>query len=58
MTKYFKKSYQHNKSHHTTTDCHHPSTNHNNAIHSDRHKYKSHKTNDQVNEIIGQTHTS
>ena len=53
MTVYFKKSYKHKKSYHTSIDSHHPSTNHNSAIHSDRHKCKSHKTNDQINEIIG-----
>ena len=57
MAMYFKKSYKHNKPHHTCTDSHHPSTNHN-SIHADRHKCKSHNTNDQVNEIIWQTHVS
>ena len=58
MTKYFIKPYQHSKLHHTGTDSHHPSKNHNNAIHSDKHKHSSHNTNDHINEIIGQTHAS
>ena len=49
---------KHNKTHHSNTYHHHPSTNHYNAIHSDKHKCKSHTTNDQVNEIIAQTCTS
>ena len=56
MTNYFKKSYEHYKSQHNSTDSHHPSTGHNKAIHSDEHKCKLHNTNGQVNEIIGQTH--
>ena len=55
MTRYFKKSYKYNKSHHTSNNSHHPSTNHNSSIHSDKHKHKLQNTNDQVNEIIGQT---
>ena len=55
MTRYFKKSYKHSKTHHNSTDSHQPSTNHYNATHPDKHKCKSHNTNDQVNEIIGQT---
>ena len=54
----FKKSYKHNKTHHNHTNSHHPSTSHYNATHLDKHKLKSHNTNDQVNEIIGQTHAS
>ena len=54
MARYFKNSYKHNKTHHNSTDRCHPSTNHCNATHSDNHKYKSHNTNDHVNEIIGQ----
>ena len=55
MTMYFKKSYKHNKSHCTSTDSHHPSVNHNSTIHTDKHKCKSRNTNDQVNNITGQT---
>ena len=29
MTRYFRKSYKHNKSHHTSNENHHPRTNHN-----------------------------
>ena len=58
MTRYFKKSYKHNKPHFNNTDSQHPSTKHYNATHSDKHKCKSHNTNDQVNEIIGQTYAS
>ena len=35
----------------------HPSTDYYNTTHSDKHKCKSCNTNDEVNEIIGQTHT-
>ena len=55
MTRYFKKSYKHNRSHHTSIDNHHPSTNHNSSLHSDKYKCKSCNTNDQVKEIFGQT---
>ena len=55
MARYFKKSYKHKKSHHISTDSHHPSTNHNSSMHSEKQKCKLHNTNDQVNEIIGQT---
>ena len=58
MTKYFERSYQHNKTHHHSTDSHHPSTTHYNATHSDKHKCKPHNTNDQVNKIISQAHAS
>ena len=58
MTKYFKTSYKHNKTHHSNTDSHHPSTNHNNTINSNKYKCRSCNTNDQVNEIIGQTSAS
>ena len=57
MTKYFKKSYQHNKVHHDSIDNNHHNTSHYNKTHSDKHKHKSHNTNDQVYEIIGQTCT-
>ena len=33
MTRYFKKSYKHNKSHNTSNDNHYPSTNHNSSLH-------------------------
>ena len=55
MIRYFKNSYLHNKPQHSNTDSHHPSKNHNNVIHSDKNKCRSCSTNDQVNEIIGQT---
>ena len=58
MTRYFKKLCKHNKTYHSNTDSHHFSTNHNNAIHSNNHKCKSGNTNDQVNEIISETHAS
>ena len=58
MFRYFKKLYKHNKSHHTSTDSHHLSTNHNSSTHSDKCKCKSCKTNDQANEIVGQTHAT
>ena len=58
MTRYFKKSYKHNRSHHTSTKNHHPSTNHNSSLHSDKQKHKLHNINDHINESIGQTHTS
>ena len=58
MARFFKKSYKNNKSHHTSIDNHQCSTNNNSSIHSDKHKCKSHNTNDQVNKIIGQTCTS
>ena len=58
MTKYFKKSYTHNKIDHNNTDSHNPNTNHYNATHSDKHKCKSQNNNDEVNKIIGQTHVS
>ena len=55
MTRYFKKPYKHNKSHHNSTDSCHPCRSHYNVTHPDKHKCKFHKTNDQVKEIIGQT---
>ena len=58
MTRYFKKPYKHNKSHHTSNDNHHPSTNHNSSLHSDKHTCKSHNTNNQIMEITGQAHTT
>ena len=58
VTKYLKRSYKHNKKHHNNTGSLHPSTNHYNITHSDKHKYKSCSTSDQGNEIIGQTHAS
>ena len=54
ITRYFKQSYKHNKTHHSATDSHHASTNHN-TTHSDKHKCKSQNTSDQGNEIFGQT---
>ena len=58
ITIHFKKSYQDSKSNHISTDSHHPNTKQNNAVHSDKQKCKSCNTNDQVNEIIGQTPAS
>ena len=58
MARYFKKSYKHNKPHHNSNDNHHPSTNHNSSLLSDKLTYKSHNTNDEVNKIICQAHTS
>ena len=55
MIRYIKKPYKCSKTYHSNTDSHHSSTNHNDAIHSDKDKHKSHNTNDQVNEIIGET---
>ena len=55
MTRYFKISYKHNKTHLSSTDSHHPSTNHYNTTYSDKHKCKFCNSNDEVNEIIGQT---
>ena len=57
MMKYFQTSYKHNKSNHDSTDNTHPRPHQYSTIHADKHKCKSHNTNDQVNEIIGQTHT-
>ena len=54
MTRYFKKSYKHSKTHPSGTDSQHPSTNHYNKVHLDKHKCKSCNTSDEVNEIIGQ----
>ena len=57
MMKYFKKSKKHSKTHHDSTGGNHPSTNQCDTTHADKHKCKPHNTNDQVNEIIGQTNT-
>ena len=48
-------SHKHNKLHHTSTDSHDPSTNLNSSFHLHKLKCKSHNTNDQLNEITGQT---
>ena len=58
MTRYVKKSYKHNKSHNTSNNNHYPSTNHKSTLHLDKHTCKSCNTNNQVNKIIGQAHTS
>ena len=58
MTKYFKKSYKHSKSHPSDNDIHCLSTNNYSSPHSDKHKCKSHNNNDEVNEVINQTCTS
>ena len=58
MTRYFKKSYRQNRSHHSTTDTQYLSTNNNNAINLNKHKHRSCNTNDQVNEIVSQICTS
>ena len=58
MTRYFKKTYKYNKTHHSSTDSHHCSTSDYNTTHSDKHKFKSHNSNDEVNEIIDQRHAS
>ena len=58
LTWYFKRSYKHNRTLHNSTDSHHPIINHYIPTHSDKHKSKSHNTNDHFNEIIGQTHVS
>ena len=55
---YFKNSYKHNKTHHDSTDSNHSSLNQYNKTYSDKHKCKHHNISDQVNEIIGQIHTS
>ena len=57
MKKYFKKSYKHNKTHHDSTDSNDPSIKQYNITHVDKHKCKPCNTNDQVNEINGQTCT-
>ena len=57
MTKHFKKWYKHNKSNHDSTDSNHSGTNQYNTTHADKHKCKLCNSNDQVNEIIGQTCT-
>ena len=58
IMKYFKKSYQHNKRHYNSSNSHHSSRGYYNAVHSDKHKCKSHNPSNLVNEIIGQTCTS
>ena len=58
MTKYFKKSCTCNKSYPHDNGIHHINTNHYSTLHSDKHKCKSHNNNDEVNEVINQTHTS
>ena len=57
MTKYFKKSYKHNKSNHNSTDSNHSGTTQYNTTHADKNKCKWCNTNDQANEIRGQMHT-
>ena len=52
---FFKKSYKHNKSHHTKNGNNYPSIIHNGSLHSDNHTCKAHNTIDQVNKIISQT---
>ena len=58
MSQYFKKSYKHNKLHHTNIDNNYPSITHNSLPHSDKHTCKTHNSNDKVNKIIGQTQTA
>ena len=55
MTKYFEKSYKHNKTHHNSTHSHHQTTT-TQLIHTATNANL--KTSDQVNEIIGQTYAS
>ena len=58
MTKYFKRQYKHNKPHLSDDSNCHMSTNHCSTFHSDKHKYKSHTNNDEVNEVINSMCTS
>ena len=53
MTKYFKKSYKHSKSHPSDNDTHHHSTKYYNTPHCNKHKCKSHNLKDEINEFIG-----
>ena len=57
MTKYFKRSYKHSKSPPNDNGSCHISTNHYITPQSDKHKCQTHN-NDEVNEVINQTHTS
>ena len=56
MTKYFKKLYKHSKSHPSDNGSHHLNANHYITPHSSKHKHKCHNSNDEVNEVIDQTH--
>ena len=58
MTKYFKRSYKHNKPHPNDNSNCHTSTNHYSNSQSDRHKHKPHNNSDEVNKITNSTHTS
>ena len=58
MTKYFKRSYKHSKSHPSNNGSHHLNTSNYSTPHSDKDKHKSHINNDEVNEVINQTHIS
>ena len=58
ITRNFKKSYKHKKSHHANNDNNYPSISHNSSLHSDKHTCNTCNTSNQVNDITGQTWTS
>ena len=58
MTKYFKRSFKHNKPDYNDNSNPITSTNHHNNFHSDKHKHKPCNNSDKVNEITNSTHIS